>query len=237
MPRNTKRVLLVAGVLLIITSVIALVIGWRGTNSEQAYTPPPSVAVVTPSSSASPSTTTSTPPKSNKSAQSSTSAAPVRACRAGVPTRFFWDQMGINNVPVDRVGTADDGSPGVPDNKHNIGWYAESAKPGAGTGTSFVTGHTYNDDSAVFKENFTGTLKPGSKYAMQMDNGSLCWYEVTAVYPYLNKQTEYPKVAEAHDFLRPDGPERSVGCTCSGYFDTSIRSHDDSTCWEAKPIN
>lgn len=230
-PRN-KRVALILGVVLIAVSLVVMVIGWSSSRStEDPYTPPPSVAVTPPSATA----TTSTPPATKKSITKP--IAPVRACRAGTPLKFYWDEMGINNVPVENVGTASDGSPGVPDGKHNMAWYNESAKPGSGKGTSFITGHTYTDNSAVFKENFTATLTVGDKYALRMDNGSMCWYEVTHVFPYLNKETEYPVVAEANDFLRPDGPERSVGCTCSGNFDTRVRSHEDSTCWAAKPIN
>lgn len=221
---NSRRGALITGVLLVIASLAVLFIGRSSFGSTDPYTPPPSVAV-TPPSATTPAATTTKP------------TATVRTCRTGTPVRFYWDEAGINNVPVDTVGTASDGSPGVPGNKHNIGWYSESARPGAGKGTSFVTGHTYADDTAVFKEEFTDKLTVGERYAMKMDNGSLCWYEVTKVHPYLDKQTEYPVVAEANDFLRPDGPERSVGCTCSGYFDTRARSHNDSTCWEAKPIN
>ena len=186
------------------------------------------------SATAEPSPTTSTIP----TRASSTTTAKPRACRAGVPVRVTWISPGINvDASIEKVGLDDKGNLGAPDDKKKVGWYSLGPKPGEGKGNVLIDGHTYTNDSAVFKENFALKVKKGMVVSLIMDNGSTCSYKITKVWPNIQKKGEYPQYVAREKFYDFNGPEQLFGVTCSGSWNAIARSHEAVTAFMATPIN
>ena len=191
-----------------------------------APTPRPT-ASSTPSLTASPTTPVSTP-----------SSSPVRTCLAGRPVRVEWESPGISvNAEVEHVGLDGDGNLAAPESKHTIGWYSPGPQPGSGRGNVLIDGHTYTDNSAVFKEDFAAVIRRGMVVSLVMDNGSTCSYQITKVWPNIQKKGEYPQYVAREGFYDFEGPEQLLGVTCSGSWNAIARSHEAVTAFMATPIN
>ena len=167
-----------------------------------------------------------------------TTTAKPRACRAGLPVRVVWNSPGINvNASIEKVGLDDSGNLGAPDSKKTIGWYSPGPKPGEGRGNVLIDGHTYTNNSAVFKENFALQVKKGMIVSLLIDNGSTCSYKITKVWPNIQKDGEYPRYVAREKFYDFSGPEQLFGVTCSGSWNAIARSHEAVTAFMAAPIN
>jgi hypothetical protein len=152
--------------------------------------------------------------------------------------------MGLKDVKIETTGLKSNGALAEPISKHTIGWYSLGREPGAGLGNIIIQGHTYQDGSAVFLEDFTAKLKKGSTFWFTMDNGSRCSYQVTDIYPKLFKAPPVPKGAmlwadavEKYNFYDLDGKEQVLGATCSGNLKPGSLSHEALTAWKAKPLD
>lgn len=174
----------------------------------------------------------------------SASPTPARTCEVGTPVRFVWPDMGVDTtieqigVDYDEPKDSDGNYPlGNPKDKDKIGWFKYGPKPGENNGNVIIDGHTYRDGTAVFKPDFSSKVKVGSRYAIVVDNGAKCTYEVTEVFRAINKLEEYPAMVAKHKFYAMDGPEQSFGVTCSGSYNSERRTHEDVTAWFAKPVN
>lgn len=183
---------------------------------------------------------------------STPTSPPARECTAGWPTSFSWPDLGIVNAPIERIGSSG-GVPDAPSDKVAIGIYREAINgrdwghlPGEGLGNVIFDGHTYGDDSAVFKSNADEFIHEGSDFWFTMDNGSVCKYRVTQVWHQLAKDAAqadashelFSTVAVREKFYDLDRPtEQLLGMTCSGAFNAEDTHHLYETAWFATPIN
>ena len=146
-------------------------------------------------------------------------APPIAACagRTGVPRRVAIGGLGVDTV-LEQL-RAEGGSIGDPVDKDNLGWFPSwpSVQPGAGQGAVLLTGHTYHDDSAVFKESFASTDKLGMLITLTLDDGTLCHYKV--VEQLTVAAGDYQQTVESKDLydLQQARPERLLIATCSGW--------------------
>lgn len=169
---------------------------------------------------------------------------PPRTCQPGTPKQFIWADMGIKTT-FEQVGVNTELPPdkdghyplGDPEDKRKMGWYKYGPKPGSGKGNVIIDGHTYRNGTAVFKEDFSSVLKKGSKFTIITAEGSACTYQVTRVFPAINKLKEYSRAVDKYNFYATEGPEQVFGVTCSGSFNSVRGTHEDVTAWIAKPIN
>ena len=152
--------------------------------------------------------------------------------------RVEWESPGISvNAAVEQVGLDGDGNLAAPEGKHTIGWYSPGPQPGSGRGNVLIDGHTYTDNSAVFKEDFAAVIRRGMVVSLIMDNGSTCSYQITKVWPNIQKKGEYPQYVAREGFYDFEGPEQLFGVTCSGSWNVIARSHEAVTAFMATPIN
>jgi hypothetical protein len=178
------------------------------------------------------------------------SQPPARECKAGMPAGFTWDDLGISNAPIEKVGANDQNVLQPPNSKHTIGVFYEPQKgrghlPGQGLGNIIMEGHTYADDSSVFRHNADDFIHEGSVFWFTMDNGSVCKYQVSKVFHQLKDD---PPAMPGHemfaDVSQREGfydltrtSEQLVGMTCAGEFNADHTHHLFQTVWFAQPIN
>lgn len=206
-----RRLLVVVSGLCLALSVAFWFLGQRaGATAAE----PTALVQVTTAGAATP---TSAPAKVSPAAAQP--ATPIAACagRTGIPRRVAIAGLGINTV-LEQL-KAENGSIGDPVDKANLGWFPSwpSVQPGAGQGAVLLAGHTYHDDSAVFKESFASTDKLGMLITLTLDDGSLCHYKV--VEQLTVDAGDYQQTVESRDLydLQQARPERLLIATCSGW--------------------
>jgi hypothetical protein len=152
-----------------------------------------------------------------------------------------WRSLGISiDAPVVKIGLDAEGNLGSPsrEDRSKIGFYAAGPKPGSGIGNVLINGHTYRDNSAVFKEKFSEKVAKGEVLSLTMDNGSTCSYKITKVWPGISKKgSAYADLVKSEKFYDIKGPEQLFGVTCSGSWNAFARSHEAVTAFIATPIN
>ncbi len=166
-------------------------------------------------------------------------------CTMGVPTRITWPDMAIDttfettgldkSMPPDKNGKY---PAAPPQDKMKMGWYGGRSQPGKGSGTVLILGHTWPDNTAVFKEDFDQKLQLGSEFTIYTDTGGMCRYRVSLKLTGLDKSSDaYPAAAAKYKLYATTGPERVVGTTCTGKFDNSVRSHVNNSVFVADRAN
>lgn len=159
------------------------------------------------------------------------------SCQAGVPNRIVWPDMGID-ATFEQTSLDSLGRVAPPQDKTKMGWYRGLSKPGQRDGSVVILGHTWPDNTAVFKEGFDTTLRLGSEFTLHTDTGGACRYRVSLKLTGLNKLTDaYPQAVAKYNLYATAGPERVVGTTCTGRFDNSARSHVANSVFAADLIN
>lgn len=173
-----------------------------------------------------------------------TSKASFGRCVVGAPSRLVIPALGVNaafeTIGVDTEAPADDQGKrplGNPSDRTQAGWYSAGPRPGAGTGTVLVNGHTYHDGSAIFKESFASQIADGQRIDIKQDNGSVCSYQVQRVWRDVDAKTEYPGIVESQNLYDFSGPERLFLATCGGPFDPSIQNYNKISLLVATPID
>ena len=138
-----------------------------------------------------------------------------------------------NDIAVVKTGT-------LFDNK------TSPALPGQGYGNIIAEGHTYFDNSAVFKQDAGDHVKVGSTFWFDMDNGSRCEYRVTQFWTSLAKdgvtlragQQTFTDVATKEGFYEPHpGHEQVLMMTCDDAIDPATGHHTGELAVLATPIN
>lgn len=180
----------------------------------------PSTVMPTTSPSASP-TQSAMPTLSTQSA-----AASQQLCDGvvGTPQHVTIAGLGIDaDVEVLKAVPTVDGTLGEPDNKRKMGWQRNypGVMPGACKGTVLMDGHTYSDNSAVFKESYNGTPmsklnKLGMVVKVTTDKGDY-FYRVD--WQKTVTAENYPDYAKANDVydVNQTGEERIFFATCSDW--------------------
>ena len=88
-----------------------------------------------------------------------------------------------------------------------------------------MDGHTYHDDSAVFKMSFTQTARVGMDILISCAHHPVLAYRVTETRLDLTPQA-YPGFVESRQLYAADGPPRLVLITCTDYdADTGVWRH------------
>jgi len=157
-------------------------------------------------------------------------------CRPGPPRRVVYPDLGVD-ATVERIGlesaasTRADGTRrlGNPTDISRIGWYADGPKPGSGTGTVLLDGHTYRDGSAVFGEDFPSRVRAGQLVQTVQQDGSVCSYRVDRVWPAIDARQDYPRIVASEHLYDPGGPERLFLATCGGRWNDAREDYDDIT--------
>lgn len=196
--------------------------------------------------------TVKTSKSSKPSKASASTSSSVRQCRAGWPKSFTWPDLGISKAPIEKIGSTG-GVPDAPTDKTHIGVYQQVVNgrtwghlPGQGLGNVIMDGHTYGDDSAVFKSNADKFVHVSSTFWFTMQNGSVCEYRVTRVWHQLSKASAqkdaahplFSDVAKTQGFYNLSrSTEQVFGMTCAGSYNEAGTHHLYETAWYAKPIN
>lgn len=162
-------------------------------------------------------------------APTATSAAPLTSLAAvqsapvvpSPPAKIEIPAIGVSGGLVD-LHLNPDGTLEVPKDYQRMGWYSDGAKPGdINYPPTIVAGHVDSfQGPAVFFD--LRKLKAGDKVRVTQANGKIAVYAIyaTAEYPKTKfpASTVYAKRAESELVL----------ITCSGAFDSSLRSYDDN---------
>ena len=88
----------------------------------------------------------------------------------GIPSRIRIESIGVD-AEVVPVGLNAQGGQDAPKPKDLAYWYKLGPKPGAAIGNTVITGHSYQDGSAVF--NNLGALKSGDVITLVLKDGTL----------------------------------------------------------------
>ncbi|MEW1951947.1 class F sortase [Terrabacter sp. NPDC080008] len=197
-----------------------------------------------PSGSSTPGTTTpSSPAQTSAPARQTLHADPRGTCRVGEPSRLVIPTLGVD-APFEHIGLDPNGrrdatgqAPlGTPTDRTKAGWYAAGPRPGSGTGTVLIDGHTYRNGSAIFKDDFAHRIATGQLIQLRQDNGSTCSYRITNVWPTINSATDYPKLIASQHLYDFTGPERLLLATCGGTWNPTIDNYDDINVVLAVPV-
>ncbi len=213
---------------MILSLVVALIgaggLGWfiwqtRPIAAEvvvQSATPTPSV---TPSS---PTPTTATP---SPTPTQSPSAEPLCNGVVGTPVSVTIAGLGLVDTKIVTltVDVSKTGGLGDPTDKTKLGWQSlfPGVSPGACKGAVLITGHTYHDNSAVFKETYGGVkfsqlTKLGMVVALTTDKG-VYYYRIDWQATVSN--ADYPKFVTGNDLydIHHVQEEKLMFFTCSDW--------------------
>jgi hypothetical protein len=166
-----------------------------------------------------------------------------RGCREGVPSRLSIPALDVD-APFEPIGL-DEKAPadsqgrhplGNPKDRTKAGWYADGPRPGSGRGTVLTNGHTYRNNSAIFKEDFASRIAVGQVITIVNDNGSKCSYRVHRVWREVNAARDYPRIVASEHLYAFDGPERLFLATCGGSWNSSTQNYDDISLLIADPV-
>ncbi len=138
------------------------------------------------------------------------------------PRELIVQKLGIN-ANIVPISTLKDGSLDAPKTAWDVGWYEQSALPGAGNGALFIDGHV-NDavgtPGIFYKLN---TLTAGDTITIEKGDHASINYTVRAVDQRLIADIDMSQV------LRPfvPGKEGLNLMTCGGVYDAARRTYDD----------
>jgi LPXTG-site transpeptidase (sortase) family protein len=135
------------------------------------------------------------------------------------PETLIVREIGLNAAIVP-IEIAPDGVLDPPADVQEVGWWKRSAKPGATSGQTLVTGHTVHTGGGVM--NRLGDLRPGSLIQIRTPRGTVD-YAATKVFVYTKAE-----VAEHRNelFSQDRKHVRLVLVTCTGWnghdYDSNI---------------
>lgn len=126
------------------------------------------------------------------------------------PVRLIVPEIGLK-APIVPIEIASDGVLTPPSDVHEVGWWKRSAKPGATSGQTLITGHTVHTGGGVMNE--LGDLRPGSLIEVQTPRGTVD-YRATKVFVY----TKAEVAQHAQElFSQKRKRIRLVLVTCTGW--------------------
>jgi len=169
--------------------------------------------------------------------QSGAGGSGLQVLPPGPPQRLQLPALGID-APISPVGVAGDGTLGVPDDVHALGWWDRSAPAGAPAGTTVVDGHVDSaaaGPGALFRLSATplgaqltlttgtgtGTGGGGGSGSGSGSGSGTVRYTVVA-------RRAYPKSGLPTGLFTTSGPRRLVVITCGGSFDATRRHYTDN---------
>lgn len=184
------------------------------------------------------------PDEASPSPAPRTSPADPSSCRVGTPRRIVIPALHVNawfeQIGLDTSAKRDAAGKyplGVPQDRTKAGWYSLGPRPGSGQGTVLTNGHTYRNNSAIFKEDFSKRIAPGQLIHLIQDNGSICSYAVSEVWREANAQRDYPRIVASEHLYDFTGPERLFLATCGGSWNAAAQNYDDISIVIATPVH
>jgi LPXTG-site transpeptidase (sortase) family protein len=139
------------------------------------------------------------------------------AIAAGAPIRLVMPELHVSApvVPIDLDGSALD----PPQDYHEVGWWQESAKPGATQGQTVITGHTLHTGGASM--NRLGSLAPDDLIDVVSKRGRMRYVVQTST---VYSRAEITRQA-AGLFGQDHGRGRLVLITCTDWNGTDYESN------------
>lgn len=143
------------------------------------------------------------------------------------PVGLQIDTVDIARFPVRAIGLELDGQMEIPD-ETEIGWYQYGATAGQPGATVLAAHVNWNRTPGPFAR--LGTVDPGARIDVALDDGSVRRYEVVerAIYGKL----ELPR----ERLWRTTGPEELVLITCGGEYNPEIRRYAENIVVYAVPV-
>jgi hypothetical protein len=126
---------------------------------------------------------------------------------------------------------------GNPKDRTLAGWYADGPRPGSGVGTILTNGHTFRNNSAIFKEDFAQRIAVGQTIHVAVDNGSTCSYTIERVWREVDADRDYPRIITQEHLYDFGGPERLFLTTCGGSWNAVSQDYDEISIVIAVPVN
>lgn len=138
--------------------------------------------------------------------------APLADAEAGNPTgwRLLVSSLHID-APLRAIETTRGGVLDPPANPRDVGWWAQSAPPGASYGQTIVTGHTVHTGGGQMDH--LGSLKVGAQVEI-VDQGYTVFYTVTKVFTLSKGDVD---LRSKELFGQSSPTNRLVLITCSGW--------------------
>lgn len=155
-------------------------------------------------------------------------ARDVSAPEPFVPTYLQLPSGG--RAPVERAGTADDGSLTVPADPSRVGWWTGGARAGDPFGSIVLAGHI---DSRRYGVGVLAELtraRPGQRVTVGAGGRSMT-FRVTQV-----REVPKARLVSGTDAFSQTGAPRLVLITCSGRFDPVRRAYEDNLVVVATPV-
>jgi len=118
---------------------------------------------------------------------------------------------------VVQIGLDPHGNLGTPSDadKRKAGWYP-SALAGATSGSVILTGHTYHDESAIFRTDFNQTAHLGMTVQLSCSDSVNFAYRVTEAKLNL-AVADYSSFVDSRGLYASDGPPQVVIITCTDW--------------------
>lgn len=143
------------------------------------------------------------------------------------PVGMEIDSIDVASFPIREVGLEDDGQLEIPD-ETEIGWYRYGATAGRPGATVLAAHVNWRGSIGPFAQ--LGTVVPGDRVEVALDDGSTRTYEVT-------ERTMYGKLDLPRERIwRNTGPEELVLITCGGEFNPELRSFKQNIVVYAVPV-
>ncbi len=132
------------------------------------------------------------------------------------PSGLEIPELGVD-APVVQVGHDAYGNVGVTSDadKTKAGWFP-STLAGAPRGSVILTGHTYHDETAIFKTDFNRTAHLGMALRLSCPGVAPLSYRVTAAKLDLPVE-DYAAYVDSHRLYATDGPPKVVIITCTDW--------------------
>ena len=213
--------------------------------------PVPTQPVAAPPAPTTPTTPTTPTAKAGQATTGRTTAArsaqpTSRAdgtCLAGEPTRLVIPSLGVD-APFEEIGLDQEAPPdhegrqplGNPKDRTKAGWYEDGPRPGEGRGTVLTNGHTYRNNSAIFREDFSSRIDTGQLIHLEQDNGSTCSYRIQRVWREVDAADDYPRIVQSERLYDFEGPERLFLATCGGSWNSAAQDYDQISMLIATPV-
>jgi len=143
-------------------------------------------------------------------------APPPKPARACAPTHLSIPELGVDAAVV-QIGLDPQGNLGTPTDtdKKKAGWYP-SAFAGAARGSVILTGHTYHDETAIFRTDFNEKAHAGMALRLSCAGTEPLSYRVTEAKLDLGVE-DYSAYVDSHRLYATDGPPQVVIITCTDW--------------------
>lgn len=132
------------------------------------------------------------------------------------PSALAIPALGVDS-PVVKLGLEPDGTLGTPADadKTRAGWYP-TVLAGSARGTVLMDGHTYHDNTALFKTSFSQSARVGMTMQLSCADGRTFTYAVSDMQLNLTPRA-YTAFAQRRDLYATNGPPQLVMITCTDW--------------------